>query len=168
MASRFSRSDLHRRDPRASSSLFDSYDGVSRPASRSPGNVGGYGYAGYPGPDRSMNGNGYAGYKSATPNSKGHYSDAVLSHLESQNEEEVEGITAKVKMLKDLTLAIGDEIRDTTHISELNHSFENTRTRIRGNMNRMLRMAERTGVGWKVWVGFFALVFLLFFYVWIT
>jgi blocked-early-in-transport protein 1 len=29
-------------------------------------------------------------------------------------------------------------------------------------------MAERTGVGWKVWIGFFAAVFLLFFYVWIT
>ncbi|RDW69157.1 SNARE domain- containing protein [Aspergillus mulundensis] len=168
MASRFSRSDLHRRDPRASSSLFDSYNGDSRPASRSPGNVSGYGYGGYSSADRSLNGNGHAGYKSATPNSKGHYSDAVLSHLESQNEEEVEGITAKVKMLKDLTIAIGDEIRDTTHISDLNDSFENTRTRIRGNMNRMLRMAERTGVGWKVWVGFFALVFLLFFYVWIT
>ncbi|KAL4941014.1 hypothetical protein BDV06DRAFT_195472 [Aspergillus oleicola] len=168
MASRFPRSDLHRRDPRASSSLFDSYNGDSRPASRSPGNVGGYGYGGYPG-GSPMNGNGGTpGYKGATPNSKGHYSDAVLSHLESQNDEEVEGITAKVKMLKDITIAIGDEIRDTTHIDNLNDSFENTRTRIRGNMNRMLRMAERTGVGWKVWVGFFALVFLLFFYVWIT
>ncbi|KAL4954184.1 hypothetical protein BDW69DRAFT_144109 [Aspergillus filifer] len=169
MASRFPRSDLHRRDPRASSSLFDSYNGDSRPASRSPGNVGGYGYGGYPGGGSPMNGNGgTAGYKSATPNSKGHYSDAVLSHLESQNDEEVEGISAKVKMLKDITIAIGDEIRDTTHIDNLNDSFENTRTRIRGNMTRMLRMAERTGVGWKVWVGFFALVFLLFFYVWIT
>ncbi|KAL4959420.1 SNARE domain- containing protein [Aspergillus stella-maris] len=169
MASRFPRSDLHRRDPRASSSLFDSYSGDSRPASRSPGNVGGYGYGGYTGGGSSMNGNGGTpGYKSATPNSKGHYSDAVLSHLESQNDEEVEGISAKVKMLKDITIAIGDEIRDTTHIDNLNDSFENTRTRIRGNMTRMLRMAERTGVGWKVWVGFFALVFLLFFYVWIT
>lgn len=34
-------------------------------------------------------------------------------------------------------------------------------------MNRMLRMAERTGVGWKVWLGFFFAVFLLFFYVWL-
>ncbi|KAL2863578.1 SNARE domain- containing protein [Aspergillus lucknowensis] len=199
-------SRLHRREPRASSSLFDSYGGDSRPASKSPGSVGGYGYGGYPGAgtgapmNGSGNGNGTAGgYRAATPNAKcvlrktvgeractawareiwmndadeygryrGHYSDAVLSHLESQNDEEVEGITAKVKMLKDITLAIGDEIRDTTHISELNDSFENTRTRIRGNMNRMLRMAERTGVGWKVWVGFFAAVFLIFFYVWIT
>ncbi|PTU20907.1 hypothetical protein P175DRAFT_0501539 [Aspergillus ochraceoroseus IBT 24754] len=168
MASRFPRSNLHQRDPRGSSSLFDSYGGDSRPASRSPGNVGGYGYGGYPGADRSMNNSAPGGYRTATPNAKGHYSDAVLSHLESQNDAEVEGITAKVKMLKDITLAIGEEIRDTAHITDLNDSFENTRVRIRGNMNRMLRMAERTGVGWKVWVGFFFAIFLLFFYVWIT
>ncbi|GKZ22735.1 protein transport protein bet1 [Aspergillus brasiliensis] len=102
------------------------------------------------------------------PINRGHYSDAVLSHLESQNDAEVEGISAKVKMLKDLTVAIGDEIRDTSTISDLNNTFENTRVRLRGNMNRMLRMAERTGVGWKVWLAFFFAVFLLFFYVWLT
>lgn len=36
---------------------------------------------------------------------RGHYSDAVLSSLESQNDAEVEGITAKVKMLKDVSIA---------------------------------------------------------------
>ncbi|GKZ36181.1 protein transport protein bet1 [Aspergillus brasiliensis] len=102
------------------------------------------------------------------PINRGHYSDAVLSHLESQNDAEVEGISAKVKMLKDLTVAIGDEIRDTSTISDLSNTFENTRVRLRGNMNRMLRMAERTGVGWKVWLAFFFAVFLLFFYVWLT
>ncbi|KAE8384421.1 hypothetical protein BDV23DRAFT_166863, partial [Aspergillus alliaceus] len=167
MASRFPRSNLHQRDPRASSSLFDSYGGDSRPASKSPGRVGGYGYGGYPS-DVSVNGGSVVGggYRTATPNAKGHYSDAVLSHLESQNDAEVEGISAKVKMLKDLTLAIGEEIRDTSTITELNDSFDNTRLRIRGNMNRMLRMAERTGVGWRVWLAFFLAVFLLFAYVW--
>ncbi|KAE8145571.1 putative SNARE complex subunit [Aspergillus avenaceus] len=171
MASRFSRSNIHQRDPRASSSLFDSYGGNSRPASRSPAPVGGYGYGGYNGSASSgpLNGGSTGGgYRTATPNAKGHYSDAVLSHLESQNDAEVEGITAKVKMLKNLTLAIGDEIRDTSTITELNDSFDNTRLRIRGNMNRMLRMAERTGVGWRVWLVFFLAVFMLFAYVWLT
>ncbi|KAJ5645494.1 hypothetical protein N7507_011505 [Penicillium longicatenatum] len=166
MASRFPR----QRDPRASSSLFDSYGGGSRPASRSPAPAAGYGYGGYSSPAGNNYGNGSAGgpsYRSATPDKKGHYSDAVLSSLESQNDAEVEGITAKVRMLKDLTFAIGDEIRDTTHIDGLESSFESTRVRLRGNMNRMLRMAERTGVGWRVWVGFFFFVFFLFFYVWI-
>ncbi|KAJ5164674.1 uncharacterized protein N7500_006504 [Penicillium coprophilum] len=167
MASRFPR----QRDPRASSSLFDQYGGDSRQASRSPAQQpGGYGYGGYP----SSAPNGYAGsgaagagYQSASPDKKGHYSDAVLSSLESQNDAEVEGISAKVKMLKDITIAIGDEIRDTTHLTDLNDSFDNTRVRLRGNMKRMLRMAESTGVGWRVWLGFFFAVFLLFFYVWI-
>ncbi|KAF9887671.1 protein transport protein bet1 [Aspergillus nanangensis] len=157
-----------RNNPRGSSSLFDSYGGDSRSASKSPGQAaGGYGYGGGypPSGDTYMNG---GSYRAATPDAKGHYSDAVLSHLESQNDAEVEGISAKVKMLKDITLAIGDEIRDTSHITDLNDSFENTRLRIRGNMNRMLRMAERTGVSWRVWLLFFLAVFLLFAYVWLT
>ncbi|KAJ5836119.1 hypothetical protein N7447_002145 [Penicillium robsamsonii] len=171
MASRNRNRFPRQRDPRASSSLFDQYGGDSRQASRSPAQQpGGYGYGGYPSPAP----NGYAssgadgaGYQSASPDKKGHYSDAVLSSLESQNDAEVEGISAKVKMLKDITIAIGDEIRDTTHITDLNDSFDNTRVRLRGNMKRMLRMAESTGVGWRVWLGFFFAVFLLFFYVWI-
>ncbi|OGE51489.1 hypothetical protein PENARI_c013G01795 [Penicillium arizonense] len=166
MASRFPR----QRDPRGSSSLFDQYGGDSRQPSRSPAPAGGYGYGDYSSPAHngySNNGAAGRGYQNASPDKKGHYSDAVLSSLESQNDAEVEGISAKVKMLKDITLAIGDEIRDTTHMDDLNSSFENTRVRIRGNMNRMLRMAESTGVGWRVWLGFFCAVFLLFFYVWI-
>lgn len=65
-------------------------------------------------------------------------------------------------------MAIGDEIRDTAHITDLNESFDNTRVRLRGNMTRMLRMAERTGVGWRVWLIFLLAVFCLFFYVWLT
>jgi blocked-early-in-transport protein 1 len=31
----------------------------------------------------------------------------------------------------------------------------------------MLLMAERTGVGWRVWLMFFAAVILIFMYVWL-
>ncbi|KAF2146081.1 uncharacterized protein K452DRAFT_220236, partial [Aplosporella prunicola CBS 121167] len=107
-------------------------------------------------------------FRSATPNARGQYSDAVLSELESQNDEQMEGMSAKVRMLKDITLAIGDEIRDSTAFAEkMNDSFDSTRVRLRGTMNRMLRMAERTGVGWKVWLAFFAAVVVLFWYVWL-
>ncbi|OJJ89445.1 SNARE domain- containing protein [Aspergillus glaucus CBS 516.65] len=167
MASRFPR----QRDPRAASSLFDSYDGNSRPASKSPGRVGGYGYGGYSSAGRdsgNVSGDAPGGFRSATPNSKGQYSDAVLSSLESQNDSEVEGISAKVKMLKNMTMAIGDEIRDTSNLTDLNDTFDNTRVRIKGNMTRMLRMAERTGVGWRVWLVFFIAVFLIFAYVWLS
>jgi blocked early in transport 1 len=66
-----------------------------------------------------------------------------------------------------MTMAIGDEIRESSALAEkMNDSFDNTRVRIRGTMNKMLLMAKRTGVGWKVWLSFFAAVGLLFFYVW--
>jgi len=67
-----------------------------------------------------------------------------------------------------LSEAIGLEIRDSTALAEkMNDTFDGTRLRLRGTMNRMLRMAERTGVGWRVWLGFFAAVALLFMYVWL-
>ncbi|KAK2793613.1 protein transport protein bet1 [Onygenales sp. PD_10] len=211
MASRFPHSSLHQRDPRASSSLFDSYGGGSsdrnRQPSRSPGRVGGYGFSGSP--NGHLDAAGAGSYRAATPNSKyvcsppffdigsrgvpvgsirmvvkesfeltviplwgwkyrGQYSDAVLSSLESQNETEIEGMHAKVKMLKDITIAIGDEIRDSSALAEkMNDTFDNTRVRLRGTMNRMLVMAEKTGVGWRVWLGFFCAVFMLFTYVWL-
>ncbi|RYP34146.1 hypothetical protein DL766_003134 [Monosporascus sp. MC13-8B] len=91
-----------------------------------------------------------------------------MDELESQNDQQVEGILGKVKILKEMTHAIGDEIRESSALAEkMNDTFDNTRLRLRGTMNRMLVMAERTGVGWKVWLGFFAAVVLVFVYVWL-
>ncbi|KAL8937702.1 MAG: hypothetical protein Q9216_004297 [Gyalolechia sp. 2 TL-2023] len=170
-SNRFGTSSLHQRDAR--SSLFENYTGdKSRNHSHSPApstrNSGyGYGYSGATGTG-SMNGIAGGGFRPATPNSRGQYSDAVLSELENQNDAQVEGISAKVKMLKDITVAIGDEIRDSSKLADtMNDSFDNTRVRLRGTMNRMLRMAEKTGVGWRVWLGFFAAVVVLFWYVWL-
>ncbi|MCJ1481494.1 protein transport protein bet1 [Schaereria dolodes] len=162
-SSRFGPSALHQRDPR--SALFENYTGdKNRTGSQSPGRVGGgYGYTGASG-SGGVNG----GFRPATPNSRGQYSDSVISELESQNDSEIEGMSAKVKMLKDITIAIGDEIRDSSKLADkMNDSFDNTRVRLRGTMNRMLRMAEKTGVGWRVWLGFFAAVAFVFWYVWL-
>lgn len=176
-SSRFGTSALHQRDPR--SALFEGYGGNSsnsRQASVSPNRSGGYGY-GYPGgaggggtPAGGSNHLGVQGssYRPATPNRKGQYSDAVLNELESQNDEQVSGILGKVRVLKDMTVAIGDEIRESSALAEkMNDSFDTTRLRLRGTMNRMLLMAERTGVGWRVWLLFFAAVAFLFIYVWL-
>ncbi|KAK3946147.1 hypothetical protein QBC46DRAFT_368942 [Diplogelasinospora grovesii] len=183
MASRFGASSLHQRDSR--SDLFKGYTGSgsgSSPGGRASPNTasrpgGGYGYGGYSngaapyqqsshlGVDRSDS---RGGFRPATPNSRGQYSDAVLNELESQNDQQVEGILGKVKVLKDMTIAIGDEIRESSAIAEkMNDSFDQTRLKLRGTMNRMLLMAERTGVGWKVWLAFFAAVIVLFMYVWL-
>ncbi|MCJ1313230.1 protein transport protein bet1 [Agyrium rufum] len=185
--SRFGPSALHQRDAR--SQLFENYrggasrggaqGGSSRPSSQSPArfggngsghsNANGYGYA------ASMGGTGASGsgginggFRAATPNSRGQYNDAVLDELESQNDQQVEGMSAKVRMLKDLTVKIGDEIRDSSKLADsMNDTFDSTRVRLKGTMNRMLRMAEKTGVGWRVWLMFFAAVIFVFWYVWL-
>ncbi|KAG5972985.1 hypothetical protein E4U55_000686 [Claviceps digitariae] len=163
MSQRFGASSLHQRDSR--SALFEGYTPSHTPRGSSPGNNnhsngGGYGYASY-GAERNT-------YHSATPNKKGQYSDAVLNELESQNDAQVAGILGKVRTLKSMTVAIGDEIRESSALADkMNDTFYSTQLRLRGTMNRMLIMAERTGVGWKVWLLFFAAVGMLFFYVWL-
>ncbi|KAL6864394.1 hypothetical protein J3F83DRAFT_741600 [Trichoderma novae-zelandiae] len=180
MSQRFGTSSLHQRDSR--SVLFAGYTGDQsqrgRPSpspSPSAGVGGGYGYSSYGGYSPSM-GNGYGGdagspshaYRTATPNKKGQYSDAVLNELESQNDEQVSGILGKVKVLKDMTAAIGDEIRESSALAEkMNDTFDSTRVRLRGTMNRMLIMAQRSGVSWKWWLLFFLAVAALFIYVWL-
>ncbi|KAF4512848.1 hypothetical protein G6O67_000184 [Ophiocordyceps sinensis] len=169
MSQRFGASSLHQRDSR--SALFAGYTGdptaTRRTTTASPG---GYGYPSAGGghaPQQQL-GHERPGFRPATPNRKGQYSDAVLNELESQNDAQVEGILGKVKTLKDMTIAIGDEIRDSSALAEkINDGFDSTRLRLRGTMNRMLIMAQRTGVGWKVWLAFFAAVALLFVYVWL-
>lgn len=44
-------------------------------------------------------------YQTATSESN-YYSDAVLQQLESQNDEQIEGLSAKVKMLKDVSTMV--------------------------------------------------------------
>lgn len=108
------------------------------------------------------------GFRPATPNSKGQYSGVVLDELESQNDAQVEGIMGKVKILKDMTIAIGDEIRESSALAEkMNDTFTRNTYLLRGTMNKMMLMAERSGIGWKVWVVFFAAVTCLFVYVWL-
>ena len=81
-------SHLH---PRAGGERYgsDRYSSSSAPAypASSPG------FAAYPAA---------TSYRSATPNRKGQYSASVLEELESQNDEQVAGLSAKVRMLRDV------------------------------------------------------------------
>ncbi|PNS13863.1 Protein transport protein bet1 [Sphaceloma murrayae] len=169
MASRFQQRD-------ARSSLFSSYDqSRSRPSSASPAS------RTYAPPTSSYAPSGaFSAYPSSTPQAapersrsavsfeKKGYNTAVLDELESQNDSQVSEMGKRVAMLKDITIKIGDEIRDSTALAEkMNDSFGVAGVKLKGTMNRMLRMAERTGVGWKVWLGFFAAVGFLFWYVWL-
>jgi hypothetical protein len=93
--------------------LFANYDD-SRASSQSPHrNTSNYtppAFAAYPSPN---------GYREATPNSKGQYSDAVLSELESQNDDEMAGMVGKVKRLKD----VGEALYGATNVSAYNGNW---------------------------------------------
>ncbi|KAG8969868.1 hypothetical protein FRC03_000114 [Tulasnella sp. 419] len=44
----------------------------------------------------------------------GYGAQRTAEDLEGQNDERLEGLTAKVKLLKDITIGIGNEVRDST------------------------------------------------------
>lgn len=189
MSNRYS--SLNRRPGAAASGLFADYPG-SRPSSSASQNRPSYGY-----PDANRPSSPYYSQQSQqpytstpshaspspfrpqsqpspshgtyTPPKSNYTSTAVLDHLEAQNENaQTSLLSSKVSQLKQLSIAIGDEIRDSSSLAAtINDSFENTSVKLKGTMRRMLRMAERTGVGWKVWLGFFAAVWLIFVYVWL-
>jgi blocked early in transport 1 len=177
-------SSLNRRAPAASSSLFQNYPDSRPSSSSSTQKLSSYGANPHASNSSPYLNNPYSasnsslpngqsssggGFRPATPNSRGQYSTSVLEELESQNEvTQTTLLSQKVSQLKTLTVAIGDEIRDSSALaSQINDTFENTGVRLRGTMRRMLRMAERTGVGWRVWLGFFLVVWALFAWVWL-
>lgn len=108
---RFNGSSLHQRDSR--NALFEGYSGNNSRRASPATNGGGYGYnsnpygapGGYPGQNQNGSAVG-AGYRTATPNSRGQYSDATLNELESQNDSQVAGILGKVRTLKDVCITI--------------------------------------------------------------
>jgi len=169
-------SSLNRRAP--TSTLFQDYPG-SRPSSSASASrpydarasspyLNGNPYSGSNGTG-SGTPNSHSGFRPATPNKKGQYSTSVLEELEAQNENTATTLLSqKVSQLKSLTIAIGDEIRDSSTLAnQINDTFESTGVRLKGTMRRMLRMAERTGVGWKAWLLFFVAVWAIFAYVWL-
>jgi len=81
----------------------------------------------------------------------------------------VAAMTDKVRLLKNLSLAIGHEIRDSTALADkMNDAFATTGQSVRRTMQRMLVMASNSTVGWRAWVGVLSGVIFLFWYVWLT
>ncbi|OCB85246.1 hypothetical protein A7U60_g7873 [Sanghuangporus baumii] len=91
----------------------------------------------------------------------------TADELESQNEEDIEGLSAKVKALKSITIGIGNEIRDSAvQLSQMNDAFEETTGILAGTFRRMNNMAERQGCRWLWYIVFLILVFWFFIVVW--
>lgn len=66
--------------------------------------------------------------------------------LEEQNDSRLDGLTARVSMLKEITLNIGTEVRDSTKdLGTLGEAFESTSAFLGGTFKRMNKMAKRQG-----------------------
>ncbi|EPQ28911.1 uncharacterized protein PFL1_03712 [Pseudozyma flocculosa PF-1] len=75
-------------------------------------------------------------------------SQRTAEDLEEQNDQRLEGLSARVKMLKDITTGIGNEVREgTKDMGALGEAFSNTSAFLGGTMSRMNRMAQRQS-GW--------------------
>ncbi|KAJ3870174.1 protein transport protein BET1 [Lentinula novae-zelandiae] len=87
--------------------------------------------------------------------------------LEGQNDEAIEGLNAKVRMLKDLTIGIRDEVKDSAiQLSQMNDAFAETSGILSGTFRRMNNMASRQGCRWLWYIVFLIVVFWFFVVVW--
>ncbi|BGP13224.1 hypothetical protein JCM10213_005006 [Rhodosporidiobolus nylandii] len=94
--------------------------------------------------------------------------DRTAEDLEGQNEEALEGLSQKVKLLKNITINIGNEVRDSTKmLNGMNDTFGETGTYLSGTMRKMRKMARKQGSQWCLWVGFLLIVLLVFFWTWV-
>jgi len=90
-----------------------------------------------------------------------------VDDLEGQNDEQLEGLSAKVKLLKDITIGIGNEVRESTvQLSQMNDAFAETSGILAGTFRRMNNMAERQGCRWLWYILFLVMVFWFFIVVW--
>lgn len=110
---------------------------------------------------------GHSGRNSPYPPNGNYGAQRFAEDLEGQNDERLEGLTAKVKLLKDVTIAIGSEVRDSTvQLSQMNDAFAETGTILGGTFRRMNNMASRQGGRWMCYMVFIILVSWFFIFVW--
>lgn len=122
-----------------------------------------------PTPPHSGRSSPYPGYHNASSASDGTPFAATrfADDLEGQNDDAIEGLGAKVKLLKEISIGIGNEVRDSTiQLSQMNDAFAETSGILAGTFRRMNNMAERQGCRWLWYIIFIILVFWFFIIVW--
>ncbi|KAG1889435.1 hypothetical protein F4604DRAFT_1877074 [Suillus subluteus] len=103
-------------------------------------------------------------YNSSNLEPSGH---RYVDDLEGQNDEALEGLAAKVKLLKDITVGIGNEVRESTvQLSQMNDAFAETSGILAGTFRRMNNMAQQQGCRWLWYILFLVFVFWFFIIVW--
>ncbi|GAA5863337.1 hypothetical protein JCM5296_003538 [Sporobolomyces johnsonii] len=94
--------------------------------------------------------------------------DRTAEDIEGQNDEALEGLSNKVKLLKNITINIGNEVRDSTKLlNGMNDTFGETGDFLGGTMKKMKKMARRQGGQWCLWIAFLFVVSCVFFWTWV-
>ncbi|KAK6205134.1 uncharacterized protein RJT21DRAFT_13191 [Scheffersomyces amazonensis] len=141
MSSRYSAVGAHQRDLRTQ--LFSTPQGIRTPPSRTTSP--------------------YDPVQTSTAK----HNESFLSSLESQNNDEMEGMGQKVALLKNLGERMGVEINKSIKLNdEITNQFERGRVTLKNTYNKMILMSQRAGITWRMWLVVFIIVFLWFFYVW--
>lgn len=97
------------------------------------------------------------------------YDESYLLSLESQNNDEIDSMAAKVKLLKNLGVRMGGEINKSIKMNdEIANSMEKGKLTLKRTWGQMVVMSQRAGITWRMWLSVFAIVGLWFFWVWIT
>jgi len=88
--------------------------------------------------------------------------------LEAQNDDAFDALSAKVRLLKDISLNIGAEVQHSSSlIASLNDSFSEATGVLAGTIGRMDRMGQRQYGRWWYWFLFLVVVFWVFVFTWL-
>ncbi|KAG8811853.1 hypothetical protein FRC18_003247 [Serendipita sp. 400] len=102
-----------------------------------------------PEPSWRSNSNTPAGSGRSSPKVSNPSGHRYVDDLEGQNDEALEGLTGKVKLLKELSIGIGQEVRESAvQLTHMNDAFAETGTILSGTFRRMNSMATRQGGRW--------------------
>ncbi|KAH9809889.1 blocked early in transport 1 [Melampsora americana] len=97
-------------------------------------------------------------YQSTSPYS----SYKSIESLESQNDHEFEGLSAKI------SINIGTEVKESSNlISKMNDSFSEATGLLSGTFKKMNKMSERQTGRWWYWMLFLIIVFWVFVLTWL-
>ncbi|KIM25976.1 hypothetical protein M408DRAFT_330769 [Serendipita vermifera MAFF 305830] len=109
-----------------------------------------------------------AGSGRSTPRVRNPNAHGFVDDLEGQNDEALEGLTGKVRLLKELSVGIGQEVRESAiQLSHMNDAFTETGGILSGTFRRMNAMATRQGGRWVCYMIFLIIVFWIFFLAWL-
>ncbi|EFP79469.1 blocked early in transport 1 [Puccinia graminis f. sp. tritici CRL 75-36-700-3] len=92
----------------------------------------------------------------------------TAEELESQNDEAIEGLSAKVRLLKEITVNIGTEVKESSNlIATLNDKFSEATGVLSGTFKKMARMPKNQYGRWWYWFLFLIVVFWIFVFTWL-